>query len=67
MALDITERNYFGEPGGVPYNEAAYRERALRADLCAIAQRHSYDHGAHIVDEILASYHVISKTMKEKK
>lgn len=52
--------------GGETYDPQKFADDLKRADLCAIATRHCYKHGAHVIDEILASYYVTRKPMKEK-
>lgn len=55
------------EPGGAVFNADDFYSQGMRADLCKIATDHCYEHGTHIVDEILARYHVNPKTIKELK
>lgn len=49
------------EPGGEEYDQKKFIRGALRADLCEIAIKHSYIHGAKIVDAILDRYDVVRK------
>lgn len=48
-------------PGGEELNEQKYRRGVLRADLCELAARVSFNHGPRIVDAILARYEVSRK------
>lgn len=52
--------------GGEIYTSERLERELMRADLCAIATRHCYEHGAHLVDEILGQFHITRKTLKEK-
>lgn len=42
-------------------------EQKVRADLCAIATEHSFQHGCKIIDDILKDFIVTRKLIKEKK
>jgi hypothetical protein len=55
------------EQGGVPYDAEKYTQGLLRADLCAVATRRCYQHGARVVDDILANFNVSRQPLKEKK
>lgn len=52
--------------GGDNLDTYQIREKMIRADLCEIAARHSYQHGSRIIDEIMESFHITRKTVKEK-
>jgi hypothetical protein len=54
-------RESFEGPGGEDYDESEYRSGGLRADLCELAAKVSFEHGHRIVDLILAKYEVMRK------
>lgn len=54
------------ERGGEVYTPERLERELVRADLCAIATRHCYEHGARVADEILNQFHITRKTLKEK-
>lgn len=56
--LSIPISSSFSGPGGETYDEKKYRKGILRADLCELATKISFDHGPRIVDAILARYDV---------
>lgn len=62
----MTEDAFGGGPGGIEYDEGAFREGSLRADLCEIATHINYQHGAKTVDAILAHYDVKPKRSIKK-
>lgn len=49
------------EVGGEVYTPERLGAEVLRAELCQIASRHSYQHGPRIVDEILGAFHITRK------
>lgn len=55
------------EPGGIAFDSALYQEQVLRAELTNIANAHCYQHGAKVVNDILARYTVTRKPLKELK
>lgn len=54
----------FVESGGVPLSAEEYRRGVLRAEMCRVAQRYSWQHGPLIVDALLTEF-TISKPAKE--
>lgn len=54
------------EPGGKPFNAREFAIAEKRADLCAIALAHCWDHGAKIIDEILRKYEVTRKSFNAR-
>lgn len=55
----------FGEAGGAPLTAEEYRHGVLRAELCRVAQRYSWQHGPLIVDALLAEFDITKPPMKE--
>jgi hypothetical protein len=53
------------EKGGELYDTTAYSEGTTRADLVAIASRHSFQHGPKIIDEILNRFNITPKLIKD--
>lgn len=52
--------------GGVMLSNYEVEEQKVRADLCAIASKRSFQHGCKIIDDILQDFIVTRKLMKEK-
>lgn len=55
----------FGEAGGAPLTAEEYRNGVLRADLCRVVQRYSWQHGPHIVDALMAQFDISKRPTKE--
>lgn len=53
------------ELGGKTLSPDQLAQQLLRADLCAIATTHCYEHGTRMVDDILARFDVTRKPIKE--
>jgi hypothetical protein len=56
-----------GEKGGQVYDTERLQRELLRADMCAVATSHCFEHGSHVVDAILDRFNVTRKNLKEKK
>lgn len=44
--------------GGVPYNDARFRDGVLRAELCEVVRRVCFEHSAAVADEIMTNFDV---------
>lgn len=51
----------FDGPGGEAFDEQKYRRETLRADLCELANKVSFQHGPRIIDAILTRYDITRK------
>ena len=56
-----------GEPGGEVYSTERLQQELIRADLCAIASVHCYEHASRVVDDIMTRFDVVRKPIKEIK
>jgi hypothetical protein len=57
----------FAERGGVPYSDVAFSNDTLRAELCEVARRVCFEHSNALVDELLATFDIRKRSIKEKR
>ena len=61
MIPHVPNPDSFQGSGGEPFDDKAYREGLLRADLARIAIELDYRHGARLIDRLLADYTITPK------